>query len=66
MAVFSLIRLESLSFDCVKNLEIVDMRFNLFVPLCDCRSAAPIPKLEASHIAKIVDLDLELCLRIVL
>ena len=41
---------EGLSTSCVR-FEIADMRFFLFVPLCDCRSAAPISKMEALHIA---------------
>ena len=47
MAVNSLIRLESLSSACVKSHEIADMGFILNVPLCYCRSAALISKLEA-------------------
>ena len=46
----SLIRVESLSSDCVTRRDFADTRFILFVPLCDCKSAAPIPKLEVSHI----------------
>ena len=50
MAVHSLIRIQSLSSVCVKRIEFAEMRFILFVPLCDCNNAAPMPKLEASHI----------------
>ena len=36
---------------CLKSLQFKEIRFILFVPLCDCNNAAPISKLEASHIA---------------
>ena len=49
IALLSHISLENLSSACVKGLEFVDMRFFLFVPLCDCKSAAPIPKFDAAH-----------------
>ena len=49
MAVHSPLRVESSA--CVKSLEFADIRFILFVTLCDCKSAVPTPKLEASHIA---------------
>ena len=51
IAVHSLIRVESLSSACVNNREFADIRFILFVPLCDYNNAAPMPKFEASHIA---------------
>ena len=49
--VHSLIKAESLSSACVNSLEFAEIRFILFVPLCDCKNAASILKLEASHIA---------------
>ena len=49
MAVHSLISVENLNSVCVKSFEFAEIRFFLFLPLCDCRSAAPITKLEASH-----------------
>ena len=51
VAVHSLISVEILSSACVISLEFVEIKFILFVPLCDLNNAAPIPKLEASHIA---------------
>ena len=44
-------RVESRSSACVNKREFADLRFILFVPLCDCNTAAPMPKFEASHIA---------------
>ena len=41
----------SVNSSCVKSLEFADNIFILFVSLCDCRSAAPISKLDALHIA---------------
>ena len=52
MAVHSPIKVESLSSAWVNNQEFAEMRFVLFVPLCDCNNAAPMSKLEASHIAQ--------------
>ena len=51
MAVHSLIRVESRSSASVNNCEFADIRFILFVPLCDYSNAAPVLKFEASHIA---------------
>ena len=51
IAVHSLISVENLSSACLNSLEIAEIRFILFVPLCDCNNAAPMPKFEASHIA---------------
>ena len=51
IAVPSLISVESLSSACVYSLEFAEIRFILFVPLCDCNNAAPMPKFEASHTA---------------
>ena len=51
IAVHSLINVESLSSACVNSLEFAEIRFILFVPLCDCSNAAPMPKFEASHMA---------------
>ena len=51
IAVPSLIREESRISACVYKREFADIRFILFVPLCDCSNAAPMPKFEASHIA---------------
>ena len=51
IAVHFLISVESLSSDCVNSLEFAEIRFILFVPLCDCSNAAPMPKLEASQMA---------------
>ena len=51
VAVHSLIRVESRDSACVNNREFADIRFILFVPLCDCNSAVWMPKFEASHIA---------------
>ena len=47
-----LISVESLSSACVNSLDFAEIRFIWFVPLCDCHNAAPIPKLEASHMAQ--------------
>ena len=43
IAVHSLISVESLSSACVNSLEIAEISFILFVPLCDCNKAAPMP-----------------------
>ena len=51
IAVHSLIRVDSRSSACVNNRDFADIRFILFVPLCDCNNAAPMQKFEASHIA---------------
>ena len=51
IAVHSLIRVESCSSACVNKREFADKRFILFVPLCDCSNASPMPKFEASHLA---------------
>ena len=51
MAVCSLIRVENLNSACLKSLKFADQRFILLLLLGDCRSAAPIPKLGALHIA---------------
>ena len=51
IAVHSLIRVESRSSACLNNREFADIRFVLFVPLCDGNNAAPMPKFGASHIA---------------
>ena len=51
IAVLSLINVESLSSACVNSLEFSEIRFILFVLLCDCKNAAPMPTFEASHIA---------------
>ena len=51
IAVHSLLRVESRSSACVNKREVADMRFILFVPLCDCNNAAPMPNFQASHIA---------------
>ena len=51
IAVHSLMRVESRSSACVIKKEFADIKFILFVPLCDCSNAAPMPKLEASQIA---------------
>ena len=50
-AVHSLMRVESRSSACVNKQEFADIRFVLFVPLCHCSNAAPMPMFEASHIA---------------
>ena len=42
--------MENRSSACVKKREIADIRFILFVPLCDCSNASPMQKFEASHI----------------
>ena len=47
VAVHSLISVESLSLVCVNSLEFVEMRFVLFIPLCDCNNSASMPKFEA-------------------
>ena len=44
-------RVESRSSACVNKREFADIRFILFVPLCDCSNAAPMPKFEASLVA---------------
>ena len=49
IAVHSLMSVDCLSSACVNSLEIAEIRFILFVPLCVCNNAAPMPKLEASH-----------------
>ena len=49
MAVHSLKSVQSLSSTCVTKFEFADIRFILFVPLCDCKSTSPIPKFEASN-----------------
>ena len=41
IAVLSLMRVESRSSACVNKREFADIRFILFVPLCDCSIAAP-------------------------
>ena len=46
---YTLISAESVSSACVNNLEFAEIRFFLFVPLCDCNNAAPIPKFEATQ-----------------
>ena len=51
IAVHSLMRVESHSSACVNKQEFDDIRFVLFVPLCDCSNAAPMPKFKASLIA---------------
>ena len=51
IAVHSVISVEIRNSACVKSREFADIKFILFVPLCDCSSAAPMPKFEASHIA---------------
>ena len=51
IAVHSRMRIESRSSACVNKREFANIRFILFVPLCDCSNAAPMPKFEASHIA---------------
>ena len=51
IAVHSLMRVENRSSACVSKREFADILFILFVPLCDCSNAAPMPKFEASHIA---------------
>ena len=51
IAVHSRIRVESRSSARVNKREFADIRFILFVPLCDCSNAAPMPKFEAYHIA---------------
>ena len=51
MAVHSKMSVDILSSACVKIFEFAEMRLNLFVFSCDSDSAAPILKLEASHIA---------------
>ena len=51
LAVHSFISVESLSSAFVNSLEFAEIRFILFVPLCDCNTAARKPIFEASHIA---------------
>ena len=51
IAVQSLISVETQSSACVNILEIAEIRIILFVALCDCNNAAPMPKFEALHIA---------------
>ena len=51
IAVNSLINVESLGLACVNSLQFAEIRFILFVLLCDYNSSAPVPKFEASHIA---------------
>ena len=53
IAVYSLIGVATLNSAYLISLEFAEIQFNLFVPLCDCNTAAPIPKLEASHIANV-------------
>ena len=50
-AIHSPIRVESLRSACVKIVKFAGISFIFFVPLCDCRCAAPIPKFEASQLA---------------
>ena len=49
----------------MNNREFADIRFILFVLLCDCSNAAPMPKFEASTLHRMVGLDVELCLKFV-
>ena len=49
----------------MNNREFADMRFILFVLLCDCNNAAPMPKTKHRTLHKMVDLNLELCLKFV-
>ena len=65
IAVHSLIRVESRNSACVNRREFADIRFILFVPLWDCKSAAPLPNIEHRTLHKMVDLDLGLCLNFV-
>ena len=51
LAVLYPIIVESQSSACEKSLEFAEIRFTLFVPLCDCNNAAPIPKIVVSIIA---------------
>ena len=51
IAVHSLISEESLSSARVNSLEFAEISFVFFVPQCDCNNVAPLPILEASHIA---------------
>ena len=60
IAVHSLIGLENQSSAWTKRHQFSDIRFVLIIRLCDCRRAAPIPKLEASHMAFRVDMLPEL------
>ena len=53
IAVHSLNRVESRNSACVYKREFADIRIILIVPLWDCNNAAPMPKLEALHIALI-------------
>ena len=50
-ALQSLIRVERRNSACVNRREFADIRFILFVPLWDCNHAAPMPNIEAWHIA---------------
>ena len=50
----------------MNNREFADIRFILFVPLCDCSNAAPMPNLKHRTLHRMVDLDLELYLKFVL
>ena len=47
----SLKSVESVSSACVISLEFVEMRYFLFVPLCDCNNNAPMSDFQASQIA---------------
>ena len=49
ITVHSLRGVENLSSACVNSLEFAEIRFILFVVLCDCKNALPIPKIEASY-----------------
>ena len=51
MALNPLISVEKLSYAWVKSFDFTNLSFISFTPLCDYRSAAPFPKLEALHIA---------------
>ena len=48
----SRIRVESRSSVCVNKQGFAEIGFIFFFPLCDCSNVAPMPKFEASHIAK--------------
>ena len=61
VSVCIMVTVESLISTCVKILEFPVIRSILFVPFCDCESAAPIQKWR-----RMVDLDLKLFLRFVL
>ena len=43
---------ESLSSACVNKREFAELRFIVFVPLCNCNIAAPMPNFEVSHVAE--------------